>query len=163
MIVYECRITGHEMISDSYAHEDCGVDGLFRVRSAFVSEGGETIAGVDDGEDGGADAEMVNNVESAARLQEFTFDNKSQFKEWFKGLAQATRKALKEDASVEQSQVKQFMQNCQGILKWVNENWADLQFYTNPDFEIEGTMAFAIHQEHKDFFFMSDTLKAVKF
>eukprot|EP00968_Pinguiococcus_pyrenoidosus_P012190 scaffold1051_cov254-Pinguiococcus_pyrenoidosus.AAC.12 len=34
MIVYNCRITGHEMISDSYAHEDCGVTGLFKVRSS---------------------------------------------------------------------------------------------------------------------------------
>ena len=51
MIVYNCRITGHEMISDSYRHEECGVDGMFRVRSAFVSEGGESIAGVDDGEE----------------------------------------------------------------------------------------------------------------
>eukprot|EP00968_Pinguiococcus_pyrenoidosus_P012189 scaffold1051_cov254-Pinguiococcus_pyrenoidosus.AAC.11 len=67
------------------------------------------------------------------------------------------------DASLPKAGVKAWMSNCQGILKWVNDNWSDLQFYTNPDFDIEGTMAFAIHQEEKDFYFMSDTLKAVKF
>uniref|UniRef100_A0A7S1TWA5 TCTP domain-containing protein n=2 Tax=Phaeomonas parva TaxID=124430 RepID=A0A7S1TWA5_9STRA len=107
---------------------------------------------------------MVNNVESAANLQELTPPpSKKEFKEWFVEFAKRVRKNLKEDPEKGPTEAKAWIARTKGILGWINENYADIQFYTNSDFDMDGCMCFAIYQSDKDFYFMSDALKAVKF
>mmetsp|Transcript_24198 Transcript_24198/g.68137 ORF Transcript_24198/g.68137 Transcript_24198/m.68137 type:complete len:180 (+) Transcript_24198:136-675(+) len=161
MIIYKCRFTGDEMLSDAFkptpVKDDDGneVVGLFKIESQKVNKdsgasvdigcGSEFGGGADDLDDG---AELVNNVidESIGfDLHEVPMSKKD-VKEYLQGYCKNLRQKLKDDDKVAGPDVKAFTQSAPAFCKWILSKYDDMQFFTSSSMDPDGSMAFGFYE-----------------
>ncbi|KAL7566999.1 hypothetical protein ACA910_019926 [Epithemia clementina (nom. ined.)] len=163
MIIYKCRFTGDEMLSDAFkptpVKDENGneVEGLIEIQSmkvnkdsgASVDVGGGNHFGGGEAEEVDDTVEMVNNViddQIGFAYQEVPFGKKD-FKEFLQSYCKALRQKLKEDDKVTGPEVKAFTQAAPGFCKFLLSKFDDLQFFTTPAMDPEGSMAFAYYED----------------
>merc|ERR1712045_920494 len=103
--------------------------------------GGEFGGGTDDVDD---TVELVNNVVDETfgfALQEVPMGKKD-LKDFLRGYCKNLRAKLKEDDSVPGPEVKAFTQSAPGFCKYLLSKYNDLQFYTSPAMDPDGSMSF---------------------
>jgi len=164
MIIYKCRFTNDEMISDAYKTfpvkdaEGNDVPGLFAVQSQKVNK--DSGAKIDIGcgsEFGGAEpdegvddtVELVNNVVDETfgfGLQEVPLTKKD-LKDYLQDYCQKLRQKLKDDEKVPGPEVKAFTQSAPIFCKYLLSKFDDMQFYTSRSMDPEGSMAFAMYAD----------------
>lgn len=163
MIIYKCRISGEEFISDAYKLRPVvdpdtkeEVPGLMECDSIKVNKdsgasvdigcGGEFGGG---GEDEAVDdtVETVNNVidEGIGFGYNETPMGKKDFKGWLKEYVPAVWKLLKEDDKIPKEEVKAFKQSSSDFSVFLLKKFDDLQFFVGPSFNPEGAMAMAYY------------------
>eukprot|EP00814_Leptocylindrus_danicus_P014752 CAMPEP_0116010072 /NCGR_PEP_ID=MMETSP0321-20121206/3795_1 /TAXON_ID=163516 /ORGANISM="Leptocylindrus danicus var. danicus, Strain B650" /LENGTH=179 /DNA_ID=CAMNT_0003479125 /DNA_START=91 /DNA_END=630 /DNA_ORIENTATION=+ len=160
MIIYKCRFTGDEMMSDAFkprpVKDESGeeIPGLFEVESQKVNKDGGAVdigcgnefgGGGDDMDDPGA--EIVNNVIDETigfGFQEVPMGKKD-MKDFLAGFCKNLRTKLKDDESVPGPEVKAFTQAAPTFCKWLLGKYDDLQFFTSPSMDPDGSMAFAYY------------------
>ena len=159
MLVYRCRISGDEMLSDAFPltevkdAEGNVVPGVRKCASKNVSKGGDDIdigAGNAFGggdEDGGVDdtVETVNNIIDRFSYTETQIGTASDFKGWLKEYMMAVRTKLRE-AKKDKEEIQAFMGTASGIAKFFITNFKDVQFYLGPSFCAD-SMCFSIYEE----------------
>lgn len=161
MIIYKCRFTGDEMLSDAFKPspviDDDGneVPALFKILSQKVNK--DSGAAVDigcGGEFGGGDADvddaaqLVNNVVDESigfDLHEIPMGKKD-VKDYLQGYCKKLRLKLKEDDSVPGPEVKAFTQAAPTFCKWILSKYDDMQFFTSSSMDPDGSMAFAYYE-----------------
>ena len=92
---------------------------------------------------------MVNNVIDETfgfGLQEVPMGKKD-FKEYLGGYCKALRLKLKEDSKVTGPEVKAFTSAAPVFCKWLLTMYDELQFYTTPTMDPEGSMVFSYYPE----------------
>eukprot|EP00540_Astrosyne_radiata_P015248 CAMPEP_0116845492 /NCGR_PEP_ID=MMETSP0418-20121206/13297_1 /TAXON_ID=1158023 /ORGANISM="Astrosyne radiata, Strain 13vi08-1A" /LENGTH=179 /DNA_ID=CAMNT_0004476609 /DNA_START=54 /DNA_END=593 /DNA_ORIENTATION=+ len=160
MIIYKCRFTGDEMLSDAFkprpVKDDDGneVVGLIEIDSQKVNKdsgasvdigcGNEFGGGGDDLDDG---ADLVNNVIDETLgfdLHEVPMGKKD-MKEYLATYCKALRQKLKDDDKVPGPEVKAFTQSAPAFCKFLLSKYDDLQFFTSSSMDPEGSMAFAYY------------------
>ena len=162
MLIYTCRVTGDEMISDAYKlrpvmNEGEEVPGLMECDSLQVTKSGVTVdvgcgnafgdAAADEAPDDGE--EKVNNVIDETfgfNYQECPMGKKD-FRDYLKAYCGATRQLLKDDPKIEGPQVKKFANGAQDMCKFLLSKADDFQFYMSPSFNPDGLMAMAYYPE----------------
>eukprot|EP00549_Striatella_unipunctata_P016534 CAMPEP_0118700402 /NCGR_PEP_ID=MMETSP0800-20121206/16556_1 /TAXON_ID=210618 ORGANISM="Striatella unipunctata, Strain CCMP2910" /NCGR_SAMPLE_ID=MMETSP0800 /ASSEMBLY_ACC=CAM_ASM_000638 /LENGTH=182 /DNA_ID=CAMNT_0006600969 /DNA_START=114 /DNA_END=662 /DNA_ORIENTATION=- len=165
MIIYKCRFTGDEMLSDAFKPypvtdgEGNEVPGLFQIDSTKVNK--DSGASVDVGAGnafGGGEAEEVDDtVELVNNVIDETigFDlheipmGKKDFKEYLGTFCKAVRQKLKEDDKVPGPVVKAFTQAAPVFCKYLLSQAGEYQFYTSASMDPDGSMAFAYYGEGK--------------
>ena len=161
MIIYTCRVTGDEMLSDAYKPVDViDADGevvpeLMEIESMTVNkDGGEIDVGCGDAFGGGAEevddgAEKVNNVidESIGFGYNEVPLGKKDFKDFLKAYCGKVRTLLKEDDKIAGPDVKAFTQAAPAFCKFLLGKFDDLQFYMSPSFNPDGCMAMSYYKD----------------
>lgn len=161
MIIFKCRVTGDEMISDAYKPADViGEDGepvpeLMEVESLTVAkDGGAIDVGCGDAFGGGAEeaddaVEKVNNVidDSIGFGYNEVPMGKKDFKDFLKEYCGKVRGLLKEDDKIAGPDVKAFTQGAPAFCKWLLSKYDDLQFYMSPSFNPEGAMVMSYYKD----------------
>ncbi|GKY94917.1 tRNA 2'-phosphotransferase [Mayamaea pseudoterrestris] len=165
MIIYKCRFTGDEMLSDAFKpvpvvdEEGNEVEGLIQIQSQKVSK--DSGASVDIGcgnEFGGGDDDIDGNVETVNNVVDETlgFDlheipmGKKDVKEYLQGFCKNLRQKLKDDPNVPGPEVKAFTQSAPNLCKWILSQYDDMQFYTSSSMDPDGSMAFAYYGDGVD-------------
>uniref|UniRef100_A0A7S1DEZ1 TCTP domain-containing protein n=1 Tax=Cyclophora tenuis TaxID=216820 RepID=A0A7S1DEZ1_CYCTE len=161
MIIYKCRFTGDEMLSDAFkprpVKDDDGneVVGLIEIASQKVNK--DSGASVDIGcgsEFGGGDADVDDGAELVNNVIDETigFDlhevpmGKKDMKDYLGAYCKALRQKLKEDDSVPGPEVKAFTQSAPAFCKWLLSKYDDMQFFTSSSMDPDGSMAFAYYE-----------------
>ncbi|CAM9566109.1 unnamed protein product [Chrysoparadoxa australica] len=177
MIVYQCWVTGDEMITDAFKHNPVMVDGeempgLFEVESSTTVKGADNVDigcgnafGGDEEEVADDGAEKVNNVIDPFQYTEVPFGSKVEFRDYLKEYVRKVRSCLKE-AGTPQPEIKEFMGRAPEFVKYLLGMYNEFQFYSGPSFNPEGSMAFAYYKEgahNPTFMYIADGLKVVKF
>ena len=163
MLIYTCKITGDEMLTDAYNIEDVKDDegnvvpGLIEIESQIVAKGGGDIdigagnAFGGGGEDEPVDdtIEKVNNVidESMGFGYQECPMKKKDLKEYLSTYCKGIWKMLKEDDAVAGPDVKAFKEAINVFCLWLLKKFDDLEFYMTPSFNPDGAMAFAYYKE----------------
>jgi len=177
MIVYTCKITGDEFLSDSFPlvevadAEGNNIDGLMMTNSKMVPKSADDVdigCGNAFGGDGGddapaADVEMVNNV-----CEKFGYTQTDltapQFKSYLKEYMGALLEKMKtKNAPVEEK--KAFRERAANAGKYFLSNFKELDFYLGPSFSPE-SMIVAMYPEGAlapNFYFIMDGLNKDKF
>ena len=164
MLIYKCRVTGDEMISDAYklrpvvddetkeeVPELMECDSLIVLKSgADVDVGcGNAFGGEEEeaGPDGGE--EKVNNIidESIGFGYNEMPMGKKDFKDWLKEYCGAVRKILKDDDKMAGPEVKAFTQGAPTFCKFLLKKYDDLQFFMSPAFNPDGALAMSYYPE----------------
>eukprot|EP01018_Ginkgo_biloba_P018004 Gb_01285 [translate_table: standard] len=167
MIVYQDRITGDELLSDSFPHNEIMNGMLWEVEGKWVVSGaidvdiGANPSSEDCEDNEGVDDQAVKVVDivDTFRLQEQPpFDRKTfiaHMKKYIRNLAQHVPEHRQDD----------FKKNIQAAVKWLLSNLEDLQFFVGESMKDDGTMVFAFYKEGKTdptFIYFRDSLKEVK-
>ncbi|GMI52391.1 hypothetical protein TeGR_g15153 [Tetraparma gracilis] len=164
MLIYTCRVTGDEMISDAYDlnpvkdAEGNEVPELFECESMSVNKDSGASVDVGGGNafgGGGADEEVddtsenVNNVidESLGFGYNEVPMGKKDLKDFLKTYCGAVRTMLKDDDKVDGPTVKAFTQAAPTFCKWFLSKADDLQFFMSPSFNPDGAMAFGYYKD----------------
>lgn len=159
MLVYRCRISGDEMLSDAFPlkpvidSDGNVVEGIKYCESKNVTKGGEDIdigAGSAFGggdEDGGVDdqVETVNNVIDRFSYTETQMGSAVEFKNWLKEYMMNVRTKLRE-AKKDKEEIQAFMATASGIAKYFITRFKDVQFYLGPSFDAN-SMVFSIYED----------------
>lgn len=160
MIIYKCRVTNDELLSDAFKprtvvdSEGNEVTGLIEIKSQKVNkDGGAIDIGCGNEFGGGADdvddnAEIVNNVIDETfgfALTEVPM-RKKDLKDYLAGYCKSIRMKLKEDDSVAGPEVKAFTQAAPAFCKWLLTMHSEMQFYISPAMDPDGAMAFAYYK-----------------
>jgi len=147
MIIYKDIITGDELFTDAYPMklvDDCmyEVEGKLVTLKGGIDEaliGGNASAEGEDNE-GTADSDVSGiNIIIANRLQPTPFDKKS-YQIYIKGYMTDLKKKL---AETKPDRVDAFMKGAMLRVKWILQNFDDLQWYTGENMNPEG-MAVAL-------------------
>ena len=177
MIVYTCKITGDEFLSDSFPllevtdAEGNVIDGLMMTTSKMVPKSeddvdigcGNAFGGDAPEEAAAANVEMVNNV-----CEKFSYTqtelSATQFKSYLKEyMGVLLEKLKKKDAPVEEK--KAFRERAANAGKYFLSNFKELDFYLGPSFNPE-SMIIAMYPEGAlapNFYFIMDGLNKDKF
>mmetsp|Transcript_12172 Transcript_12172/g.24277 ORF Transcript_12172/g.24277 Transcript_12172/m.24277 type:complete len:179 (-) Transcript_12172:84-620(-) len=152
MLVYTDLLSDDQMLSDAYPREPLKIGGeevpnVFVVQSKMVtSELGDINIGANasaegGGEEAGDDVKRVNNMTDGD--VGFGYQGPNEYTgEEFKVIFRSWCKAIK--AKIEESgeKPKDFMKSAKAILPFIQENFADLEFYApksfNPDTFVMG-------------------------
>jgi len=142
MIIYKDVITNDELFTDAYPMklvDDCmyEVEGKLVTIKGGIDEaligGNAAVEGGDD--EGTADTDTTGiNIVIANRLQPTPFDKKS-YQIYIKGYMVELKKRLTE---TKPNRVDAFMKGAQSRVKWILQNFDDLQFYTGENMNPEG-------------------------
>ena len=165
MLIYKCRVTGDELISDAYKLRPVidpetkeEVEGLMECDSMMVTKGGGNIdigagnafGGANDDDEGVADTvEKVNNVidsDLGFGLSEVPL-KKIDLKEYLKTYCGAIRLLLKDDPKIEGPRVKAFTQSAPNFCKFLLTKYDDLQFFMSPAFNPDGAMVYSYYRD----------------
>jgi len=164
MIIYKCRFTNDEMMSDAFKPEpvldEAGeeIPGIFAVSSCKVSK--ESGANVDigcGGEFGGSGGEeqvddtveLVNNVIDETfgfGYNEIPGMTKKDIKEYLQGFCKEVRGKLKDDDDIPGPRVKAFTQSAPKFCKYLLGKHDEMQFYCGMSMDPDGCMAFAYYE-----------------
>lgn len=177
MIVYTCKLTGDEYVSDSFKLLDVTdaegnvIEGLQMTESKLVPKSDDDVdigcgnAFGGEAEDAGppADVETVNNV-----VEKFGYNQTdmtaAQFKTWLKDFMGALLEQMKKkDVPVEDR--KAFRERAATIGKYFLSNFKELDFYLGPSFNPE-SMIVAMYPEGAsapNFYYIMDGLNKDKF
>jgi hypothetical protein len=164
MLIYKCRVTGDEMISDAYNLRDVVDDEgnvvpeLMECDSLSVNKdsganvdvgGGNAFGGGGEDEAPEDTSENVNNVidEGLGFGYNECPMGKKDFKDFLKSYCGAVRTMLKEDPKIEGPEVKAFTQAAPEFCKFLLKKADDLQFYMSSSFNPDGCMALAYYKE----------------
>eukprot|EP01026_Neomeris_dumetosa_P015268 TRINITY_DN1579_c0_g2_i1.p1 TRINITY_DN1579_c0_g2~~TRINITY_DN1579_c0_g2_i1.p1 ORF type:complete len:167 (-),score=27.24 TRINITY_DN1579_c0_g2_i1:195-695(-) len=147
MIVYECPITGDEMFSDTYDIKEI-MDGFFlEAQGKRVTVGGDAVdIGANPSAEGGDEEGVDDAVETVIdiihnnRLSETSYGKKD-FKVYYKSWCQALAEKLPED------QFNKFKEGAANGLKYLNEKFDDLQFFTGESMNPDGAMVYCYYAE----------------
>ena len=155
VLVYQCLLTGDEMMSDSFPTKDVldeegnVVPGLFMVETKMVPAGdGEIDIGCGnafggDTEDAGPaeEVEMVVNLIKSFQLTETVYGSASEFKGYLKDYAGAILEKLKEQkekGKIDQEVIKEWRTvDAPACAKFLLKKFSELQFYMGPSFNPE--------------------------
>ncbi|KOS16700.1 Translationally-controlled tumor protein -like protein [Escovopsis weberi] len=152
MIIFNDRISGDEVLSDSFDPQlkygviyeaDCA---MITIDAVNVDTGANASAEGGD-EEGTEDAAIkVNNIVNSFRLQNTAFDKKS-FLAYLKGYMKAVKTALQEDGKSEE-EVKEFETGAQKFVKeYILPNFKDLEFYTGESMNPDGMVVLLNYRE----------------
>ena len=72
---------------------------------------------------------------------------KKDLKDFLQSYCKALRQKLKDDDKVTGPEVKAFTQSAPGFCKYLLSKYDDLQFFTTPAMDPEGSMAFAYYED----------------
>ncbi|GMH59658.1 hypothetical protein TrST_g2977 [Triparma strigata] len=163
MIIYKCRITGDEMLSDAYkilpvvGDDGEEVPGLMEIESQIVAKGGEEIdiGGGDAFGGGGADEAVDDTIEKVNNVVDETIGfaytecpmGKKDLKEYLQAYCKQVRGLLKDDDKVAGPDVKAFTQSAGAFCKFLLTKAGDLEYYMTPAFNPEGSMAFSYYKD----------------
>lgn len=148
MIIFKDKISGDEMLSDSYKLEEV-LDGFFyEVEGKWVTVGDVEVdtganasaEGADEDEGVDSSSKRVVDIIDANRLQETGYDKKG-FKVYVKGWVKQVTELLPEDKAAE------FKAKAPGAIQFLLDKIKDLQFFTGEEMNPEGTMAYAYYKE----------------
>jgi hypothetical protein len=164
MLIFKCRITGDEMISDAYKINPVidpdtkeEVPELFECESQIVAKSGVEVdvgcgnafggEGADEPED--TSVEKVNNIidESLGFGYNEIPMGKKDFKDWLKEYCGAIRKIIKDDEKIAGPEVKAFTQSAPEFCKFLLKKYDDLQFFMSPSFNPDGALAISYYPE----------------
>ena len=158
MLVYCCKITGDELLSDAFPllpvvdDEGNTVEGLMQIESKQMAKGGEDIDigcgnsfGGDDDNQVDDNVEMVNNIVEKFQLTETTVGSAMDFKNWLKEYMQKIRTKKREEG-LPKPEIQAFMATAPNIAKYLLKNFSELQFYLGPAFDPD-SMVFSIYPE----------------
>jgi len=145
MIIYKDKISGDEVLSDTYPIEKCYGDALFKVKGKMTTETTDiddaAIGGNASAEgcgDEGGDASSVSgiNIAIANRLQQcYSFDKKS-----FKGYIKEYMKNIMD--KIDESEVGCFKKGCQEFVKDVITNFDDYELFQGESQNPDGMVVF---------------------
>mmetsp|Transcript_41 Transcript_41/g.100 ORF Transcript_41/g.100 Transcript_41/m.100 type:complete len:231 (+) Transcript_41:130-822(+) len=148
--LYKDIVSGDEMVSDSFPSQLVD-DVVLKVETkSIIKDALQVDTGANAAEEGGEDegvddqAERVNDVVDAFRLQSMGAFDKKGAMTWLKGYLKAIKEHLEKE-NPERSAV--FQEKSQ---KWVKEfllkNIKDFEFYTGPSFDTEGAMGMMTYE-----------------
>ena len=150
MIIYECAVSGVEMISDAHKMETLEIEGVdsgnvFSVMSKTVVEGGDDVD-VGCGNAFGGDAEelddgavKVNNlVSNFGYSPSSALSDKKAFKQLFAAYVKKVQAALKPKKNGGEEALKAFQNEAKAVFKWFLKNHKDLELYMNSTGECDG-------------------------
>jgi len=159
MILYKCRFSGDEMLSDAFGPrpvkdaEGNEVAGLIEIDSMKVNKDGGGSIDIGCGnafgeqEEEGDASNFVNNVID----EQIGFDlhevpmGKKDMKKYLGDYCKAVRQKLKDDDKVPGPEVKKFTQSAPAFCKYLLGNYDEYQFFTSASMDPEGSMAFAYY------------------
>lgn len=176
MIVYTCKITGDEFLSDSFPllevvdDEGNKIEGLMMTTSKQVPKGDDNVdIGCGNAFGGSDDApvdpsvEMVNNVVEKFQYSQ-TELTATQFKSWLKEyMGKLLEQMKKKDVPVEER--KAFRERAAAAGKYFLSNFKELDFYLGPSFNPD-SMIVAKYPEgatSPNFYYIMDGLNKDKF
>ncbi|GMI63229.1 hypothetical protein ScalyP_jg11252 [Parmales sp. scaly parma] len=164
MLIYKCRVSGEEFISDAYKLRPVvdpetkeEIPGLLECDSMKVLKGGGEIdVGAGNAFGGGGEDEAVDDTqESVNNIIDdsvgFGYNEmpmgKKDFKDWLKEYVPKVWKLLKEDDKVEPADVKAFKAASGKFSVFLLKKFDDLQFYVGPSFSPDGAMVLSYYPE----------------
>lgn len=176
MIVYTCKLTGDEFLSDSFPllevtdAEGNVIDGLMMTTSKQIPKSDDDVDigcgnafGGDEPAAADPNVEMVNNV-----VDKFSYTqtelSATQFKSWLKEYMGALLEKMKA-ANVPVDDRKAFRERAANAGKFFLSNFKELDFYLGPSFSPE-SMVVAMYPEGAvapNFYFIMDGLNKDKF
>ncbi|GMH33237.1 hypothetical protein BSKO_01071 [Bryopsis sp. KO-2023] len=147
MIIFEDKISGDEMLSDSYKMEEVHDGFFYEVKGKWVVAGDvEVDIGANPSAEGGEDETVdptqrrVVDVVDGFRLQETGYDKKAfmaYVKPWLAAIA----------ADLPEDKVAEFKAKAQPAIKFLVSKIKDLQFFTGESMNADGTMCYAYYPE----------------
>ncbi|OLL26013.1 Translationally-controlled tumor [Neolecta irregularis DAH-3] len=163
MLIYKDVISGDEMLSDAKEVDDV----VYEVDCSMVvvKEGNVDIGANPSAEDADEaledNAQTVNNIAHAFRLQATSFDKKS-FLTYLKSYMKAVKAYLQKDNP---DRVAVFEKNAAAFAKKIVANFKDYEFYTGESMDTDGMIAllnYRVDGFTPYFIFWKDGLKEEK-
>lgn len=166
MLIYTDVFSNDEMFSDAYPIKEID-DVVFEVDSALITvKDGEVDIGANASAEEAAEelddnAQTVNAVAHAFRLQETSFDKKS-YLTYLKGYMKKVKTHLQE---ADPERVAVFEKNIEPYVKKIIKNFNDYEFFTGESMDPDSMVALLNYREDgvtPYFVFFKDGLKLVK-
>lgn len=139
-------ICGDELFNDSFPHKEAYNGWVLEIESAYRTKGGEDY-GFEQGEDEDEKVEdkavQVIDIIDNFNLQETQFGS---FKELKGAVSQYLKKCIPFVKEAD-GDVKDFKAKATEFIVFLQGKFDELQFYTGPSFDVEGTLYFALTKE----------------
>lgn len=141
MKVWIDLISGDEMISDSYPHEEVFGGAGLQVKARYVTKGIEQIAIASDDviEDDGT-GETVVDIVDAFKLNETSLDKKG-FMAWCKPYMAKVCAKLEEQGKSDR--IPEFKKGATDMVKFIVGKIDEFQFYAGPKYDMDAGLAFS--------------------
>ncbi|KAE8812731.1 Translationally-controlled tumor protein [Hordeum vulgare] len=167
MLVYQDKLSGDELLSDSFPYRELEngvlweVDGHWVVQGAVDVDIGANPSAEGGGEDEGVDDQAVKVVDivDTFRLQEQPAFDKKQF------IAYIKRYIKNLTAKLEGEELDAFKKNVESATKYLLSKLKDLQFFVGESMHDDGSVVFAYYREgaaDPTFLYFAHGLKEVK-
>ncbi|KQJ87403.1 translationally-controlled tumor protein homolog [Brachypodium distachyon] len=167
MLVYQDKLTGDELLSDSFPYKELEngvlweVDGHWVVQGAVDVDIGANPSAEGGGEDEGVDDQAVKVVDivDTFRLQEQPAFDKKQFVAYIKRYIKNLTPKLEADEQ------EVFKKNVEGATKFLLSKIKDLQFFVGESMGDDASVVFAYYKEgatDPTFLYFAHGLKEVK-
>lgn len=175
MLVYKDIFSDDEMLSDSYVClQDKPVRGMMTVACKLKTEDGVgqydigANASQEEQEDELAEADCKQgvNVVMDFNMSETQFGKKKEFKVYFKEIITTIMKKKKEDdEKITKEQIDEFKEDCTELVKWVMDNFDDLQFFIGVSNDGDSMTSFLINKGAGDItmYYFTHAMKSEKF
>ena len=135
MKVFKDLISGDEMFSDSYPHQQLYNDAIWEVKAKYTKKSSDFVAiASDDVADYYDDGDMVVNLVDAFPLQEVQLTKKD-FMSYVKGFFKSVVTKLKEEGK--EDRVKGFQQGATEAVKYIVSNFDEFQFYAGANYNVD--------------------------
>ncbi|KAL2644514.1 hypothetical protein R1flu_012101 [Riccia fluitans] len=164
MLVYQCLLSGDELLSDSFPYKELENAVLWEVEGKWVvqgaldvdiganpsAEGGDEDEGVDD------TAVRVVDIVDTFRLQEQPAFDKKAFLAYIKKYIKLVTPLVAEERQ------EAFKKNVEGAVKFLLSKLKDLQFFVGESMKEDSTIVFAYYKDgatNPTFLYFGDGLK----
>jgi hypothetical protein len=168
MIVYQDKVSGDELLSDSFPYTEIHNGVIWEVEGKWVVQGAldvDSLIGAnpsaEGGEDEGADdqASKVVDIVDTFRLQEQPAYDKKGFMAYIKKYLKTLTPLVPEERQAT------FKKDVEGAVKFLLSKLSDFQFFVGESMKDDSSTVFAYYKEGKTdptFLYFADALKEVK-